>query len=230
MKAKEIWKDIPNYEGHYQASTLGRIRGIERYINHPRGGKRYQKETIKPFNADPHGYGLVRLVINKVGKTYRTHRLIMLTFKGESKMPVDHINNIPNDNRLCNLEYVTYKENAHRYRRIVNNGRPIGVVKCGKKYRSSATINGKKINIGSFNTEKQAESAIRNVLSGDVPKDYYLHKYNNKEKNIHYRSDTKKYSVRITVNGKYKNFGCSKTLEGARQIRIEAKKIIKKLK
>ena len=28
---KEIWKDIPNYEGYYQASNLGRIKGLRRY-------------------------------------------------------------------------------------------------------------------------------------------------------------------------------------------------------
>lgn len=30
---KEIWKDIPNYEGIYQASNLGRIRTVDRKIN-----------------------------------------------------------------------------------------------------------------------------------------------------------------------------------------------------
>ena len=28
---KEIWEDIPNYEGLYQASNLGRIRSVDRY-------------------------------------------------------------------------------------------------------------------------------------------------------------------------------------------------------
>ena len=29
---KEIWKDIPSYEGKYQASNLGRIRSVERKV------------------------------------------------------------------------------------------------------------------------------------------------------------------------------------------------------
>ena len=29
---KEIWKDIPGFEGCYQASTLGRIRSLDRTI------------------------------------------------------------------------------------------------------------------------------------------------------------------------------------------------------
>lgn len=27
---KEIWKDIPGFEGHYQTSTLGRIKSLDR--------------------------------------------------------------------------------------------------------------------------------------------------------------------------------------------------------
>lgn len=27
----EIWKDIPNYEGIYQASNFGRIKSLKRY-------------------------------------------------------------------------------------------------------------------------------------------------------------------------------------------------------
>jgi hypothetical protein len=28
MSTKEIWKDIPNYEGHYQVSNLGNVKSI----------------------------------------------------------------------------------------------------------------------------------------------------------------------------------------------------------
>ena len=30
---QEIWKDIPEYEGIYQASNLGRIRVLDRIVN-----------------------------------------------------------------------------------------------------------------------------------------------------------------------------------------------------
>ena len=29
---KEIWKDIPNYEGYYQISSLGRVKSLERHM------------------------------------------------------------------------------------------------------------------------------------------------------------------------------------------------------
>lgn len=53
------------------------------------------------------------------GKTITRHRLIMQTFVGESDLHIDHINEIKSDNRLCNLEYVTWHENMSRR---VDNG------------------------------------------------------------------------------------------------------------
>ena len=32
----EEWKDIPDFEGYYQASTMGRIKSLDRIIPHPR--------------------------------------------------------------------------------------------------------------------------------------------------------------------------------------------------
>ena len=38
----EEWKDIPGYEGLYQASNLGRIKSIDRYVK----GHNWNKEKI----------------------------------------------------------------------------------------------------------------------------------------------------------------------------------------
>ena len=35
---KETWKDIPNYEGVYQVSNLGRIRSLDRYVTRGKSG------------------------------------------------------------------------------------------------------------------------------------------------------------------------------------------------
>lgn len=29
--SEEVWKDIEGYEGRYQVSNLGRVKGLERY-------------------------------------------------------------------------------------------------------------------------------------------------------------------------------------------------------
>ena len=55
---KEIWKDIPNYEGKYQISNLGRVRNI-------------QKENyILKFSNDGKGYQKVKLCNNGKCKSF----------------------------------------------------------------------------------------------------------------------------------------------------------------
>ena len=35
---KEVWKDVPGYEGYYKASNLGKIKSVERIVKHNCGG------------------------------------------------------------------------------------------------------------------------------------------------------------------------------------------------
>lgn len=74
-----------------------------------------QGRKMKTFIAK-NGYEMVVLCIK--GKQYGrlVHRLVMETFEGQSELDVNHKNGIKTDNRLCNLEYVTKKQNMkHAY-------------------------------------------------------------------------------------------------------------------
>ena len=100
---KEIWKDIPRYEGLYQASNNGRIKSFH-----------YNREKIlkqKLGKGLRHGYYSVNLSNYNSIKAKSVHRLIMLAFKGYSALTVNHKNCIKTDNRLCNLEYMTIGDN-----------------------------------------------------------------------------------------------------------------------
>ena len=35
---EEIWKDVPEYEGFYQASNLGKVRSLDRLVSSKRKG------------------------------------------------------------------------------------------------------------------------------------------------------------------------------------------------
>ena len=70
---KEIWKDIPNYEGLYQASNLGRIKSI------PRNGT-IKKERILKQTLDTTGYLTIGLHKDNKAKKVNVHRLIAKTF------------------------------------------------------------------------------------------------------------------------------------------------------
>ena len=43
----EFWKDIPGYEGKYQASTLGRIKSLTSYNSISKGENRYNHKLTK---------------------------------------------------------------------------------------------------------------------------------------------------------------------------------------
>jgi len=102
------WRDIPGYEGLYQASDSGLIRRIRRDNFRPYG------MTMLP-HLNSNGYLQIYLQGDRGGKHHQVHRLVMLTFVGEPPSTihqVNHINGITDDNRLENLEYVTPRENA----------------------------------------------------------------------------------------------------------------------
>ena len=107
---EEIWKDIPEYEGLYQASNLGRIKRI-RFIN---GRHNFEKERICSQIKNIYGYMQVPLSKNGKTTTKRVHRLVMEAFYGKSNLQVDHIDGNKQNNNLSNLEYVTPKENTRR--------------------------------------------------------------------------------------------------------------------
>ena len=96
----EIWKDIPNYEGLYLASTFGRIKN--------RRGK-----VLKP-NKTIKGYYHITLYDSCISpKTFKLHRIIGLTFlhKPFDKNEINHKNGIKSDNNVENLEWCDKYEN-----------------------------------------------------------------------------------------------------------------------
>jgi len=66
----------------------------------------------KKLNVNINSQGYYRVVINK--KTYRLHRLIAEKYIPNLKLKpiVDHINGVKSDNRVVNLQWLTYSENS----------------------------------------------------------------------------------------------------------------------
>ena len=167
---KEIWKDVPNYEGKYQVSNLGNVKSLNRNIYDKNGDLHYiQKEKIIKLTINKSGYYYLNLYNGKKVKCIKAHKLVAMAFLNHIpngyEIIVDHINNNPLDNRVENLQLITQRENCLKDKKN-KTSQYQGVCwdKKSKKWRTSIRLNGCKINIGLFNNEYEAHLAYQNKL------------------------------------------------------------------
>jgi hypothetical protein len=127
---KEIWSDIPGFEGLYQISNLGSCKSLERQVYHSRNkSKSLIKGKLLSTRINNWGYVSVRL--NKEGKTFTrlVHRLMAEVYipNPANKKYINHINADKTDNSLLNLEWVTHKENVIAAYKLGLNSKSIKV-------------------------------------------------------------------------------------------------------
>lgn len=149
-------EQIKDFEGLYEIHLNGPdgkpgVFGIKR--------KKYLSQCLcgKYLSVELHtGKG-------KNSKRKNIHRLIAEHFinNENNKEYVDHINNDKTDNRIQNLRWVTLSENTH-------NQKHKGYRYENGKWRSRIRVNGKKKQLGMFNTEEEAKIAYK-----EASKKYY---------------------------------------------------------
>lgn len=131
----EVWKDIPNYEGLYQVSNLGRVKSLPRAC----GGEhnRFVSKT-KIMKTRPNVNGYLQTNIKKDGKQrlVRVHRLVAIAFipRVDGKEYVDHINGVKLDNRVENLRWCTHREND-TFPLAIENKRRAALAKINDEWR-----------------------------------------------------------------------------------------------
>lgn len=105
VKMKEIWREIPNYNGDYFISNHGRVKSY----------KKSKPLIMRPSYSDQlHQYQTVQLFKNGAYKTHKVHRLVAESFipKIPGKDYVNHIDGNPKNNTVENLEWCTLSENS----------------------------------------------------------------------------------------------------------------------
>lgn len=121
------WRDIPGYEGVYEASDAGVVRRILR----TRGT---QCKEMRPIRQS-RGYFVVQLRKNGQGKRFYIHRVIALTFLGAPPdgLEVNHKDGNKSNNCVANLEYVTHQQNIDHSYRVLGTPVPDSVPMPGEK-------------------------------------------------------------------------------------------------
>lgn len=109
----EEWRDVSGFEGFYQVSSMGNVRGLRRQVKNGSSFRIKQEKQMKP-NTDKDGYKTVTLSKYSKCKTLKIHRLVAVAFipNPEEKATVNHKNTIKSDNFISNLEWETRKENG----------------------------------------------------------------------------------------------------------------------
>lgn len=158
----EIWKDIPGYEGFYQASNLGNIKSVERYYVGGCGCRRKVGGIRKPHKMKD-GYLHLMLCKNGNKKHFLVHRLIAITFiPNPNNLPeVNHKDENRQHNSVDNLEWCSSSYNSN----YGNRNKRVGLGN-GKKVIQS-DFEGRIISVYKSASEASRQTGInRNSISG----------------------------------------------------------------
>lgn len=181
---EEIWKDIKGYEGSYQVSNLGRVKGLRREV-FKRGICTLPESIMKQRLS--FGYCRICLTQNGMRGYYFVHRLVADAFipNPENKPEIDHINTVKNDNRIENLQWATKSENAQNPISVKRKyaSRPIGNKNPNSKIIKQYSIEGQLIKVYHGLREMARETGysrffVNQCCKGKYQKAYgYIWKY-----------------------------------------------------
>lgn len=152
----EEWRDIPNYEGLYQVSNLGRVKssyGKGRFLETDRGGEYHSVCLSKKGKA----------------KTFRVHVLVAICFLGHEPsgyhVLVDHKDDDKKNNNVENLQLITLRENVSKSQKGSSKYTGVCYFERTNKWRAYIFKDGKNHHLGYFDTELDAHKAYQSELS-----------------------------------------------------------------
>lgn len=165
----EEFIDVPNYEGYYQVSDLGRIKSLCRYVVHSLYGSMFIKESILKQSFDGNGYLIVNLSKNRKHKTRTVHQLIAECFLNHKpckfELVIGHKNDIRKHNYLENLYIITNRKNSDKHH-LPSSSKYVGVYwyKKNEKWMARIYLNKERVYLGLFDSEIDAHNAYENKL------------------------------------------------------------------
>lgn len=111
----EEWRPVVGYEGIYEVSSLGRLRSIDRKVKHKDGSFTFRKGRMLKQGVRDSGHCEVKLSRDCNPKTRLVHQLVCESFYGTKSpgMEVRHLNDVPTDNRVENLQWGSRSDNGY---------------------------------------------------------------------------------------------------------------------
>lgn len=131
----EEWRPIPDFEGLYSVSNMGRIKSEYRIVETNNRTPYVVNAKIKTQNKNKKGYLTVLLYKDNKCYSKQVHRYVALAFipNPDNKPQVDHINGNKEDNRATSLRWTTNDENYHNPATFGNQQRSCQTAEYRKK-------------------------------------------------------------------------------------------------
>lgn len=113
----ETWMPAPGMEGRYEVSSFGQVRTVERRVSFGSSTRVIPAHIRRP---QPHPRGYLQLTLtDSTGRKVNCyiHRLVALAFVPNplAHGDIDHIDENKRNNTASNLEWVSRRQNLHRY-------------------------------------------------------------------------------------------------------------------
>lgn len=173
----EVWKDVVSGDGmfsdRYEVSNYGRIRSKDVSYFSSKGGKKIVRKGKIRALSNAGGYLKVSLKKNGKERTFNVHVLVSDAFNGfrNEGQEIDHIDCCKTNNNADNLRLISKKQNRLR---SISGAIPYQGVWYRKKntnrpFCASIMMDGKRVNIGSFETPELAYKAYTEALGKNYP-------------------------------------------------------------
>lgn len=108
------WRPIAGYEGYYEVSSCGQVRGCQRTVGAANGKTKVIKPKSMNLSSQKSGHLSVEFHMHGKRQHVLVHRLVLMAFVGSppAGMEACHRNGDPQDNRVVNLYWGTRSDNV----------------------------------------------------------------------------------------------------------------------
>ena len=167
LPSPEVIRQLISYDPH-TGKLFWMERGVEWFNDPETDYRRTAKDICSMWNTR---YAGREAIYSIDGNGYRSgtifsvqvkaHRIAWVLSTGAwPSCQIDHVNGVRSDNRLCNLREADYAQNARNcgIRRDNTSGFK-GVSRANGKWRAGIKVNGKRLNLGQFDSPEEASQA-----------------------------------------------------------------------